>query len=442
MKRALALAIVFATAYVVRQARADAIFEPRTLALAAGFALVAAALAGDAAERVRLPRVSGYLLFGVITGPAVANVISGSMARDLRLIDGVAVTLIALMAGLELDFADLRPRLGSVLRFGGTIIVTLWLALFAVLYAAWGYLPIAPDAGPALKVAIVALFATIVTSFSPTVTIAVIAEERAAGPLTDLTMAVVVLGDLALVLFFGLAMQFVRTAGGGTAEVGLFANLAWDVFGSVAFGSIVGAVFALYLRFIGRELVIVLIAACAVLSEIGGYFRFEPVLAGLSAGLIVRNVAPVPGHELRDAVERGALPILIVFFAGAGASLAVDSLSVTGPLAAGIAGLRLACIRIGVETGGRFANVEPALRRLVWRGLVSQAGLTLGLTVIVGTEFPGWGAVLQTLMLAMIALHEVAGPILFRSALAQAGELGRAAAPPSSAPAAGALPPA
>jgi hypothetical protein len=58
-------------------------------------------------------------------------------------------------------------------------------------------------------------------------------------------------------------------------------------------------------------------------------------------------------------------------------------------------------------------------------GLVSQAGVPLGLTTIVASEFPGWGTSVQTLLVAMIALHELVGPMLFRTALAQAGEIGR-----------------
>ena len=60
-----------------------------------------------------------------------------------------------------------------------------------------------------------------------------------------------------------------------------------------------------------------------------------------------------------------------------------------------------------------------------WMGLVSQAGVTLGLTILVASEFPTWGARLQALMVALIAMHELIGPVLFRAALARAGEIGQ-----------------
>jgi len=58
-------------------------------------------------------------------------------------------------------------------------------------------------------------------------------------------------------------------------------------------------------------------------------------------------------------------------------------------------------------------------------GLISQAGVTLGLTILVAREFPDWGLRVQSLMVALIALHELIGPVLFRAALARTGEIGR-----------------
>jgi len=65
----------------------------RVSALALGFSLIAAALSGTLVERVHLPRVTGYLLFGLICGPGVANIIQESMARDLQIANGLAIAV-------------------------------------------------------------------------------------------------------------------------------------------------------------------------------------------------------------------------------------------------------------------------------------------------------------------------------------------------------------
>jgi hypothetical protein len=51
--------------------------------------------------------------------------------------------------------------------------------------------------------------------------------------------------------------------------------------------------------------------------------------------------------------------------------------------------------------------------------------VTLGLAILISTEFPGWGGRLYALIVSMITLHETIGPILFRAALTRAGEVGR-----------------
>src|SRR5205809_516120 len=58
-----------------------------------------------------------------------------------------------------------------------------------------------------------------------------------------------------------------------------------------------------------------------------------------------------------------------------------------------------------------------------WLGLISQAGMALGLAQLARRAFPEWGVSLETLIVAMIGVHEVAGPICFRTALVRAGEV-------------------
>jgi Kef-type K+ transport system membrane component KefB len=357
----------------------------------------------------------------------VGNLISAPMARELQAVNGLAIALIAFVAGLELNLARLRARLGAMLRLGTALLVTMFGGLFVVAWIAWPWLPLLPDATGWVRVAMAALLTTLIVSFSPTVTIAVIADSRARGPLSELVVAIVVLADLALIVTFTLAMQFARWALGGSGgqDASLLAQLSWEIFGSFAFGAALGSAFAFYLRYVAREVTLVLLGVCVLASAVGGVLHFEPLLVALAAGLVVENVAPPSGEALRDAVERGALPVLVVFFAAAGASLHLDALGTIGYVAVVVAIVRFAFIRLGMSAGLRMSGIEPDPGRLAWMGLVSQAGVTLGLTIVVANEFADWGARVQTLMVALIAIHEVVGPVLFRRALVSAGEVGR-----------------
>ena len=423
-RRLAALALTIGIAwFVVTGPQVDSVLRPTALAL--GLALIAASISGELLERLHLPRVTGYLLFGMICGPYLANIITRPMARELQLINGLAVVLIAFIAGLEMNVRRLRPRLRAMIELGGIAILVMYIGLFTVFWLVWPWLGIAPDLTGLQRIGVVALLTTVVASFSPTVTIALVAESRASGPLTELTLAVVILADLLLILFFTLVMQFVRTAFGGPQEIGLFVSLSWEIFGSFAFGASIGAVFAFYLRHVGREVPVALLGLCAIIAGAGARLHVEPLLVALAAGLVVENVAPPRGDMLKEAVERGALPVLVIFFVAAGASLQLDALATIGGIALAVSGVRMAFIWLSVRIGVRYARIDPKIGGLVWMGLVSQAGVTLGLTLIVAGEFPTWGATIQTLVVSLIALHQLVGPVLFRAALGRAGEIGR-----------------
>lgn len=425
--RTVALLLVLGTVALLR-AGAGADGAPQTIALALGFALVAASLLGDVADRIRLPRLSGYLIFGLLCGPYMFNLITAAMARELQLVNGLAIALIALIAGTEINVEKLRARLRAIGTVGALTLGTMYVALAAVFFLLWPWLPIAPEAAGIERTAMVLVLTAIVVSFSPTVTIAVVAESRARGPLSELVIAVVVLADLVLILAFTLVMQFARSVGGGGEEgAAMMMRLLWEVPGSLAFGALAGSLFAVYLHLVGRELTIALLALCALLSLGGQAWHLEPLLAALSAGLVIENVAPARADALREAIERGSTPVLVVFFAAAGASIHLDALATFGVAAAGVALARAAAMRVGSQLGLRAAGLHDQASQMLWMGLVSQAGVTLGLAIIVATEFPGWGAAVQTLVVAMIALHELVGPILFKAALVKADEVGKQA---------------
>jgi Kef-type K+ transport system membrane component KefB len=426
MMRLAALAIILGIAALVTGAEPDGPVGIRGAGLAIGFTLIAAALAGELFEKIRLPRISGYLLFGMLAGPYAGAILTPAMARELQVVNGLAIALIAFIAGLEINFHRLRPQLRALLTMGGVTVGLMWIALTLVFWLAWPYIPIQPDLTGLPRLALAGLLATVTTSFSPTVSIAVITESRARGPLSELVLTLVVLADLMLILLFTLSMESVRFVLGAVSPGhGLLSGLAWEVFGSFAFGGIVGSLFALYLRYVGREVTVMLLGVSVILSQVGAAWHFEPLLAALAAGLVVENIAPPEGDALRTAVERGALPVLVLFFAAAGANLNLSVLVSLGLTAVGIALLRAVLVRSATSTGARLAGITGQPSRLVWMGMVSQAGVTLGLAIIVATEFPDWGLRLQALIVALIAIHEMAGPILFRAALLRAGEVGR-----------------
>ena len=111
MTRLASVALVVAALFLVRRmGMGGAAAAESGTALALGFTLVVAMVTGEILRRFRLPRLTGYLLFGLLLGPYLGNVITGPMARQLQTVNGIATALIAFIAGLTLNFERLGRR--------------------------------------------------------------------------------------------------------------------------------------------------------------------------------------------------------------------------------------------------------------------------------------------------------------------------------------------
>jgi trehalose 6-phosphate synthase len=424
VRRLIALGITIWLAWLVLVRLGDP--NASGTALGLGVALVSASIVGWLFEFLRLPRITGYLIFGLLCGPAVANLITEPMARDLRVVGGFAIGVIAFIAGLQLNLAKLRPRLGAIVKLSATTVVVALAGMSAAIFVLWRWLPFGTELTGVERAAASALVGALLVGVSPILTTAVIAESRARGPLATISTAVVVSVELLVIVFFAICLQVARNAFGTQPAQGLALALStvWVIGGSVAFGGLLGSLFALYLRYVGREVTVVLLALFALFTGLGARLGFEPLLSGLAAGIVVQNVMGQAGDVLRDSIARGAMPVFVLFFAAVGASIQVDAVATLGITALAVSMLRAVLLRAGARFGARAARVDTPESHLVWRSFMSTSEMTLTLTALVAAEYPGWAGQLQTLMVAVVAMHELVGPIVFRATLSQLREIG------------------
>ena len=94
-----------------------------------------------------------------------------------------------------------------------------------------------------------------------------------------------------------------------------------------------------------------------------------------------------------------------------------------------MAGTRAGITWVGSRLAGRLSDAPDVLRKWSWSGLISQAGLALGLSVLVAKEFPAFGTPFRALAIATVAINEMVGPVLFKLALDRTGESSRVRAP-------------
>lgn len=419
LRLALLLGLLAGIAFLVKD-RASG--TPVTLA--AGGLLLAGVFAGKLAESFRLPKLTGYLLIGVAIGPYVLKLLPIEGVKGLDLVEGVAVSLIGLAAGCEMKL-HLLKRVGlTAAKHGAQVAGATFLVCFGVLVGLRPHLGFFAGMSWPQVLAVSALVASVVMSFSPTVTIAIVQESRARGSFTEFLMAVVIVGDLLVILCFAVLAGVTHAVFGGKLAFGvLLGGVGKEVFGSLLFGIALGAILLLYLKRWGKELPLFLCALGFTVAALSKELHLSALLITLTAGALVSNLDEREGELTAVAIERAGLPIFALFFAAIGAKLNITTLRVLYRLA-----LLLAVVRLATIYGASrwlAPKEDPKVKKLTWMGLVSQAGVTLALIPLLAENFPRFGAKLAVLLVALVAIHLLIGPVLSRRALAQAGEIGR-----------------
>ncbi len=398
--------------------------------LVLGFALLTAFIAGRIIRRVRMPMITGYIVAGLLLGPHVIgrlhadlSLFTPNVLDQLGLIDNLALGLIAFTAGGELRLNDLRSKLkmiGSVVSLQTSIVLV---GTMACIWLLAPYLPFTAGREAGLVLAAALLLAICATATSPSTTIAVITELRAKGPLTTTLMGVTILKDVVTLVIFSLGLVLARKLlqPGSDFDLLVFGHVLWEVFGSLLIGLLLGFGIRLYIRFIGQELPIIILAVSFLAMEFGAYSQLSGILICLAAGFYLENFT-AHGEQTIKALERYSLPVYVLFFTLAGVKIDVPALQQMWLIALLVIAARLLFTYLGTYAGVRLAGGDRSQRRLMWMGFMGQAGITLGLATIVGEVVPVIGADLRTLIVATIAVNQVLGPILLRIALFRAGE--------------------
>ena len=414
-------------------------FQGGTWTIAAvGFLLLAGTLLSDLVAVVGMPHLTGYLLAGIVAGPHVLKLIDHHSVANLSSVNTLALALIALEGGAELKLEFLRRGLRGLAW--ATLLQTFAVlaVMTGVFFVARPLIPFAAGLTPTMFLGASLLWGVMAITRSPSATLGILSQTRASGPLARFTLTFVMTSDLVVVVVLATALTLARplVEPGATLSLLAFKSLGREILGSVSLGSTLGLVLVMYLRFIGKQLVLVFLALGFGMTEMLRYLSFDPLLTFMVAGFLVQNLSK-QGEKFLHALQTGGI-VYVVFFATAGAHLDVPLLRELWPVALVLAGARAATTYGVGRLASRLADDDPMVRRWGWSGLVSQAGLALGLAAVVAHEFPAFGDGFRALAVATIALNEMIGPILFKLALDRAGETSKeplsSASPPSAPP--------
>ena len=397
-----------------------------------GAATIIAFYVGRLARLARLPSLIGYMFVGVILGPSILHLFDEASMERLSFITEIALGFVAFSIGSELNLSKLKRLGGGIISiilaesFGAFIVVVL------AVYALTRDLPLA------------LIFGSMAPASAPAGTVAVIQECRAKGSLTTTLYAVVGFDDGLAIIIFGfaaaLAKNLLITEASGASEgiLGALLAPAKEIGLSFVVGGVAGLLFYRLVRKLqsARDILIVVFGVILICTGLSIRWHLSLILTNMVVGFVLANAR----HE--SLLHRVTAPLLevmpllfVLFFCLAGAHLQLSALPALGAVGIVYVLGRSAGLIGGARLGALFGHVEDKVKKYVGLGILSQAGVAIGLSLIVKHEFTQLDArynaphalAIGTSVLATITatciFFEIIGPIFTKLALKRAGEI-------------------
>jgi Kef-type K+ transport system membrane component KefB len=395
-----------------------------------GLVIILAYLGSRGLGQLGVPQVVGYILVGVLLGSSFLNIVPLALVSELDFISEIALGLIGFEMGSQLHLSELR-------RMGRTILlILLGNAFGAFLLVAGGVYWLTGSDYTAI------IFGALAAATAPAATVDVLSEYRAKGPLTTTLLAVVGLDDVLALLMFSIASAIAAVMLSGSGEIALTQMVELplrEIGGALGIGVGLGIALQWMLEWLKRRehaLCAFIVGTVLLTAGVANSIDASLILATMTAGIVIANFKQDNSQYARCVVERVGPLIYILFFVLVGARLQITLLPQMGLLGAIYMLFRATGKFSGAWLGGWLGRAEPKVRDNLGFGLLSQAGVAVGLALSIAGRFDAYGETgaqlgytVINVITATTFVVQIAGPVLVKLAIVRAGEIGKALKP-------------
>ncbi len=384
-------------------------------------------------QKIRIPQVLGYLAIGIIIGKSGFGFINSDIIASLKNFNFFALGIIGFMVGGELHGSTMKKygKQFSAILFGEgtfafvlvTVAVSLILYIFTKNFAA------------ALAGGIV--FGAIASATDPASTINVLWEYRTKGVLTTTLIAIVAMDDALAMTLYGLGTAAAQMIIGGHASLSSqIIKTTVELLGAIVLGGAAGVFMNLIVRYstdktrtmvFGIGTLLILIALAMILDV-------DVILASMTMGLVVTNLAPDRSKDFFDLIKSFSAPIYVLFFVLVGTRLVLSGMPLfLWIIVAAYVIFRTTGKMTGAWLGAKLTHADPAVQKYTGLGLFAQGGVAIGLSIMATQHLHGLkladgidlGDIIITGVTATTFIVQVIGPPMTKLAVKLAKETGK-----------------
>ncbi len=381
-----------------------------------GALLLAGLLGGELVRRLLgLPRITGYVLAGVLLGPQVSGLLAPGALGEARVLIDLSLGLIVFELGHRLDFQWLRRNrwlfvaalAESAFCFGAVLATLL----------AFGFEPL-----------LAATAAAIGTATSPAVVLLVAHELRAAGQVTERMLLFTTVNSVLAYVALTLLLPFLHLEHAVSWGEAVLHPLY--ILGGSALVAFVASLALLWLAgWVGKRedrQFILLIALVVLAVGVARSLNLSVVVTVIVLGMLARNF----DYEqvlLPLRFGYGGQLFFVILFVLAGASVEFTAVPAVATAVVAFIVARYLGKSLAILAFGRLSGVRPGGAGLLSLALLPMSGLAVVMVLDTQAMYPAFGGELAAVVLSAVAVLEILGPIATQFALKRAGEADPAA---------------
>ncbi|MFX0086683.1 MAG: cation:proton antiporter [Candidatus Hodarchaeota archaeon] len=438
------------------------------LSILAGFGiiLVLGVVGSDILKKIHFPQILGFMLVGVILNIFFTLTDHTIVITDfLDIVVALTLGFIGFNLGSEIDWKTIRTMSLRILVILLSEALLTFILVTIVIYIILGF----------TQFHIALIFGSLASATAPAGTAAVFWENKAKGALTTTTMFILALDDIVAILLTDLALDYSTLVYEGLIIdlPRLFLPILYDISLSIGLGVVAGLIATYFLNreddhseyvdfVLGAILVCIGCAAILGISYILPTMVFGVVISSITVKpdidaptkRIIEEVSEHIGprlirvlydkrkeimeeqpHQIFDEVYRLASPIIAMFFVLIGLSLDLSAIGQIGLIGILYMLTRTIAKYIGASLGAYISRAEIVVQRYLGPCLLSQAGVALGLAVIISEHLAKFGAeivilnsklsadlfILNTITATTI-IFQIFGPLAIKWAIDCSGE--------------------
>lgn len=362
---------------------------------------------------LNLPKVSGYILAGILIGPCCLNYIPENIIGHMGFVSDLALAFIAFGVG-KFFKKEVLLRTGRkiiIITFFEAVTAGVMVTMFVKLVFG-------------LEWEFSLVLGAIATATAPASTMMTINQYKAKGEFVDTLLQIVALDDVVCLLAFSIVAAIASgQASGGVSADDIIIPLILNIL-AILFGFFCG-------YFLSRLLIptrskdnrlILVIAMLLGISGICAAVNISPLLSCMVFGAAYINLTE--DKKLFRQINNFTPPIMSIFFIVSGMNLDLYALKTVGVIGVSYFAVRIIGKYAGTYVSCLFTRTSREIRNYMGLALIPQAGVAIGLAFLGQRLLPKeTGSLMLAIILSSSVLYEMIGPICAKLALVLSGSI-------------------